>query len=535
MGMKRSLAIQLVFLFLLIAFNIPAYADMTSSETCRGCPEGTSCKRQKAADNMWEYTCAPDEHEPENRCTGPCPNTGKPQVLINGRCECPASQPSNNHECLPQTPCGSNQTARLTGGRCQCVDNGSSGQGTNCQEQYRSLYQQCQSQIDDATYTCDEKNDSGLNNVSDTASQIALLMGQQTSGSIQAACSKMADFTQAANAAVAAYRLTCSNSIGSCKSACDQLVSYASANSACLAGTPAVFGDLPGISNAVSGGNHVSVAQSKRNRCNDFDAKISQANQAIQNYGATTANASQCAALTNGTGEPSPEFCKANPTNIACQQMQNADCSNPQVAATSKVCICMKTPNDPACISEQKVGGEVVQPSLIDSGSRLGAASGNGDDVGGDLFKVPNITPGQAGTQYGNPVEGSQGGGASLGGGSAPGGSGPGGGGGGKAADESSASVTAGFYGGGSGGGMMGYGGGYGSSNPGAAGAGAGVGANAKGAAGPDLRKFLPGGQFDPKRGLSGFGGADGITGPHTNIWEKIQNRYRVMQPSLLP
>jgi hypothetical protein len=35
---------------------------------------------------------------------------------------------------------------------------------------------------------------------------------------------------------------------------------------------------------------------------------------------------------------------------------------------------------------------------------------------------------------------------------------------------------------------------------------------------------------MDPRvnRGLAGITGPDGITGPHTDIWKKIQNRYQV-------
>ena len=116
------------------------------------------------------------------------------------------------------------------------------------------------------------------------------------------------------------------------------------------------------------------------------------------------------------------------------------------------------------------------------------------------------------------------------------GGGGGGGASGGAAGEEGledGVQVNAGFYGGGGSFGGSGYGGGSGERN--AAGM-AGAAGAAKGKGGPDLSKFLPGGQYDPKlRGLAGSGGPDGITGPHSNIWQKIQNRYRVMSPTLLP
>jgi hypothetical protein len=46
----------------------------------------------------------------------------------------------------------------------------------------------------------------------------------------------------------------------------------------------------------------------------------------------------------------------------------------------------------------------------------------------------------------------------------------------------------------------------------------------------------LPGGKFDPRaRGIAGISGPDGITGPHSNIWQKIQNRYQAEKPKLIP
>ena len=33
----------------------------------------------------------------------------------------------------------------------------------------------------------------------------------------------------------------------------------------------------------------------------------------------------------------------------------------------------------------------------------------------------------------------------------------------------------------------------------------------------------------------AGTAGPDGITGPHSNIWLKIQNRYQVVRPTLIP
>ncbi|WP_291515411.1 hypothetical protein [Bdellovibrio sp. ArHS] len=397
--------------------------------------------------------------------------------------------------------------------------------GPSCEQQYQQLMQACSSQLEDTSYTCDEKNDSGMAEVTDTASQLALMMGQQTSASIQAACSRMAGLTQAANAAVAAYRLTCSNSISSCKSACSAAKTYAEQQAHCLVA-------------ANPGANYTAIisrADSELKRCDNFQNKVNEANQAIANFGATSANASQCAALNAGDETPTPQFCAANPTHVSCLAQQNVDCTNPTVAASNKVCICQKNPLDPACVTAQKAGDSGVVTGMIDSSSRLAAKAG-GDALGGDLPGLPGFEHGQLPSGGGQAIDGSQGGsGGSLGGGGGSGGGSYGSAGGGASGDDNGANVNGGFYGGG--GGSRSYAGGGDSGGGGPAGASrGGAGNGAPSANGPDLRKFLPGGQFDPKlRGVAGAAGPDGITGPHSNIWLKIQNRYKVMVPSLLP
>ncbi|GIL16685.1 MAG: hypothetical protein BroJett040_04360 [Oligoflexia bacterium] len=51
----------------------------------------------------------------------------------------------------------------------------------------------------------------------------------------------------------------------------------------------------------------------------------------------------------------------------------------------------------------------------------------------------------------------------------------------------------------------------------------------------PDWRKFLPGGQYDPRRGIAGVTGPDGITGPATNLFDKVHNRYGAVGHTLKP
>jgi hypothetical protein len=50
-----------------------------------------------------------------------------------------------------------------------------------------------------------------------------------------------------------------------------------------------------------------------------------------------------------------------------------------------------------------------------------------------------------------------------------------------------------------------------------------------------DLKQFLPGGKQDPSRSLAGISGPDGITGPNSDIWLKVNTRYRSVGPSMKP
>ncbi|XGC81326.1 hypothetical protein ACES2L_02365 [Bdellovibrio bacteriovorus] len=392
-----------------------------------------------------------------------------------------------------------------------------------CKQQFTLLLEECSKQLESTAYSCDEKNDQGMTSVADSASQLALMMGQQTGGSVQAACSGMAKVSQAANAAVAAYRINCSSEISSCKSTCVKAREFVAANARCLGA------DGPHVLNAFN-----AQAEGELKKCDSYTAKIDQANQAIQNYGNTSMNASQCEELTSGDVAPTPEFCAANPTAPNCTGLTGSvDCKDPTQASTNKVCICANNPSDPACFNQQKAGSAFsATAGGIDASSRLGAAKGDSMSFdGADLGGLPNIAQGSFTPGGGEGVDGQQGSGNPVGGGSggSSGGSGSGGGSGG--ASETSTDVNAGFYGGG--GARFGSGGSVGGSS----GDGRGV-ANVGAAgtpSGPDLRKFLPGGQFDPRRGISGMNGQDGITGPNSDIWQKVQNRYRVMAPSLLP
>lgn len=489
---------------------------------------------QANATQFKQYDSCVVQTQREGRCGGTPRSSGNTRPTQ--RQQDPDQQrPSSSDLGAGTVPCG---------GRCpisECVDVNGSGRdyqcrmdiinGTtqtnanDCTSQYTEILNECTGAIEETNHTCDEKNDSGMTGVANTASQLGLMLGQQTSSSIQSACSQMASYSAAANAAVAAYRLNCNNSLGTCRSTCRRLVEFVESNPTCtIQGYQSTVGQNAAVLNN---------AESKVERCDQFESKVQEATQAINNVANTMQNASRCATETSGTAAAIPEICKTNPNLPGCVASGPVDCTNPDLAGT-KVCVCSKNPNDPICMNENTQGGGSTYYSSTNPGARLNSMGS--DFSGGDLPSLPGIEHGARGSGgSGEAVDGKMGGSAGIsssgdGGGGAAAGAG---GGAAEAEEDGSQSVNAGFYGGG--GSFGGYGAGgkqAAAGRPGQLGKGAVPGKNGA----PDLRQFLPGGKFDPKaRGLAGAGGPDGITGPHSNIWKKIQNRYQVLTPTLMP
>lgn len=501
-------------MFILVCFVLDV--PVAAADACGGCAEGQEC-RQYEENGIRVKECVV--------MGPPAPPSAKEAPKRPGT-------PCNETTCPPPKQC---VTDNWAGSDYYCMDapqgNPSNNQnGSSCITEFHARLDSCRMEVQGAVNSCDEKKDPGIESVNNQASQVAVMMGQMAAASIQAACSKMAKLTQAANAAVAAYQIACANAIESCKSACGSARSYVGQNALCLAGGDYASKDAFAESMA-------SAVDQELEKCNSLTANVAQANAAIQNYVSTSANASQCSALSDGTGL-SPEICKKDPKNPMCVKPGEVDCTKPEMA-TNKVCVCSRNPFDPMCSSGQKVGGGIGAGggNNIDSSSRLA----NKADPGraGDIPSLPDIEQGEfkdSGGAVGPDAEkvgnggiaGGGGGGSSGGGRRAAGGSGGSG-------DDESSKVVSGFYGGG-GGGSKGFGsGGYrGGGNNGGYVPGAG-GVMGKGDSTPDLRKFLPGGQYDPRRMISGISGPDGITGPHSNIWQKVQNRYQILKPTLLP
>lgn len=386
-----------------------------------------------------------------------------------------------------------------------------------CQAEFGQVYQKCEAESQVAVSTCDSNNDEEMTSFGNSAAELALRVGQ--AAAITATCTEMIQVSQGANRTVAAYRERCKSAQTSCFNSCSQVTTFIAEKAKIC---------FPHLSNEEANAamtQYQSVVSTNTRTCESLDTKIAQAGKAIEEYGNVLIRSTNCRAESHG-GEDSARLAE-----LKMAAASSVDCADPN-NATNRVCVCQNNPQDRMCtMAEQKARGESSMASASgDSSSRVPAQSSGGPS--GDLFGTPSITPGTPNAGgLGTVAEGRQGGEAFGGSG---GGSGSASAGKGEttSADGREHGVLGGFYGGGSGGGS------YGSY------AGAGTGSAAQGgaqriggatsASSGELQKFLPGGQ-NGRRYPNGASGPDGITGPHSNIWLKIQNRYQNESASLLP
>ena len=339
---------------------------------------------------------------------------------------------------------------------------------------YAEAKQKCMDDEASASNSCDENSNPALSAISSMAQSL----GSSTATSEVASCSKMASVIEGADAALAAYRLNCASSASSCSSSCQAAQAALNSNAACQA-----TGEQTSINQLLA-------------QCSTQSNKAQSAQSAIANYAMTLNNASGCATQTSLT-----------------------DCSNPAMASNT-ICLCAANPTSPTCTTAAVATNSAA--NYPDSSSRMNSSA---VDPGADQDPVIPGTPTAGSTDPS--LDGKQGSGVQLGGDSGTGkSSAPPGAAGAVAGGPPG--VNSGFYGSGGGGGFFGSG----SSGGTAAAVAAGLSKLAKGI---DLKSFLPGGKLDPKRGIAGASGPDGITGPNSDIWQKIQNRYSNMAPTLLP
>lgn len=377
---------------------------------------------------------------------------------------------------------------------CTCVPKTKRQEpAANNESALNAALNQCQSDSAAAAAACNQETDAGVQSAQATLTNFTVQASQM---GIAGACGGLAAAIAGANAAVIYFSQNCSSKRTACMTSCDQ-------------------------ADTMAGPYNTTMAGSAYKTCKKYDTQINQANQAVHNMVNTAQNAARCS---EETDTAMLDFCKSNPKAIGCESAAT-DCSNPQIAASNPICICKNNPSSESCTGALAKAGDFSGGSYdASSNTTTTMAKSGGLDtdgmIGGVGFEGNGMKPdgGRA-----EDVGGAKGGRPLMDGG---GGSGFGGGGGqGGGGSASSTAVNAGFRGGGGGGGW-GSGGGSGGGRGNYA-----ENADRAAKAGPNLRDFLPSGKMDPKlgnRGLAGVSGPDGITGPHSDIWKKIQNRYQI-------
>lgn len=473
----------------IMCLTLPTLSSEAFATDFQGCPDWCTKLHRPGRGNLDSYWACLARTKKEGRCGSANTNTKStsPQKEIPTPTPRPDNPPQQTRQPDPAPP-----------SPVQCVVD------------YTGYYQACEHEIQQAAYECDEENNAGMTSVTDNMTAMALALGNQTSGSIQAACSKMANVSQAASAALAAYRNSCNSAINKCASACENYRRFTSQNYSCLSQNFPENDNIP----------HYTEASSVARACQNHSSKPEHAGQALANFGATAANATQCSKLTDGRS-PQQAFCDANPQVAGCSN-PNVDCTNPKIAEANLVCKCSANPSDPACQRGiASGGGGSYHDGVTDQSSyRL---NNQGNDFSTDVPNTPDVPMGERAPDSASSLDGSQGSSSPI---SGLEGTGSGGSSKGSGEDKDRKKESSDIYGG--------YASGKGTSGAGSsAGGGGGSSYHPNKAGGapssPDLAKFLP-----KHNTMGGAAGLDGITGPHSDIWKKIRNRYQILDPTLL-
>lgn len=444
---------------------------------------------------------------PEPTCGGgiDCSNLCKSLDL--NEIECESFKTSMSTGQIPSAKNGSVSSSGDSIATCQNVCN--ADKSGRC---YAACFQAvpkvklCLDDTRSATDSCDEDKSGDMQKVNaDLAIGGQVIAGMQASQ--QVACSKLGQLLPLVSAGIAAFQGYCSKGYFSCRSSCSDAYELQREMS------------IKGLS-AVSNYINSNITDAKKD-CTELQRTLTSAAQNATVALTSLFNTQQCQ---DGSQDLIGNFCRQNPSSSICGQQQVAvDCNDANYAYSNTVCICQRNPRDSRC--GNNVAGGVMQSS---SGAGAGGKDGSptnpaaGLDPGGmGVDPFSDVTPGQAknGGMANLPVggPGRQGGGISGGGT----GSGQQGAQGAAGGSNLNTKVLGGYMGGNGGG----YGGG---SYSGRSGDDNGGGGNSRFGGGPNvnLNAFRPPGGMDPKRNLAGVTGPDGLTGPNSNNWEKVNIRY---------
>ena len=377
--------------------------------------------------------------------------------------------------------------------------------------------EKCENESEDAEQSCMTDPNDGTSGLMGSADQLARGMGSAAG----TACGQVADYANAANSALAGIKVNCSSGASSCSSACGEAATAIRA--------------LPTERQAAFRTRMTEA----RTICSRAQTRLQGIQQQIAQVGQSIQNSNNCQNdVTNGADNQTLlQKCQANPSLTGCAAIlaaQAQDCSNPAFATSNVTCICQSNPSDSRCGYARNAVG---------TGGGLGGGSpSSGDGAAGGKTSGSAFDPGSmADSQLGNP------GGpgsplsavAPLGGGGGGGMGNSGGGQNGAGSKKPGApgsryntNLISGYRGGG---GVAGFG----AAGSAAGGAGSGQPRGTASAAGlpgkVDLSRFLPGARGEVRMGNNGISGPDGITGPFSDNWKKMNNRYEAVRNTLQP
>lgn len=341
-------------------------------------------------------------------------------------------------------------------------------------------------------------------------------------------CSQLAKAISGLEFTVNSTAQACQAYHSECQSSCQQAESHFKSQSS-------------GLANAQkeSYGNRLTSAKRECSRGGAHTASLQNQIQSLsENFQRTAA----CASLTSTQSSiPTFDQCNKNPSLAGCDIYSNvADCSNPRFATTHLACVCRSNPNDGRCQSFSKTGeGQLYYPNEVGGGATNSTPPFGNSGFGGSQDYIPPQSKGHTNAaQSPSPGQGS-------GGGLGPSGAQvntppekwkpqP------NQGSQYNTQVLRRGGGGGPGnfGNLMrgnGRGSPSGFNNDPSLGNTNENNLNAK-KQGVDLTQFLPKKGFDPRqRGISSVTGPDGITGPFTDNFKKVNNRYVSIGNSLKP
>lgn len=478
---------------------------------------------------LWATDCLPSQHfDPVARvCVSFAPSavtdfTGEDAKTFCGPtcavCRKQGRATSEDYQCIRQISAGPGTPAEApqTGGPASAGDQ-------ECVDAMEAQVAKCEAASAKIESTCSSKaadNRADIRKAMEIGSTLGEVGGAITTANMNSTCQAYYGFAAAMQGATQAFQSDCASVRKSCYSVCDQVDKNVSSK------TAACYGSRSSIQE-----KHADRVSEARSACSGYAGQERSANTYMERIAGNAALALTCKRSTQG--EP----------GAVAAAVKN--CSDPFTAANDLACVCRTNPRDTRCsgastatvnpygqMSVGSAGGATLSGG---SGTNAELNTGSGLGTGGasalppDFGKMAGPDSGSGRTPPAPPggdlPMGSPNARSGLGDDPARGGA--------VAGAHNAADILTGTRGTSS---AVG--------GPGVAGTGGTLsggsfnGTNGTAQGMPDLRRFLPqsGDPGSLPRGLaSGTVGPDGIMGPHSDLFKKVNERYNSLNTTLLP